>query len=78
MMKGCEVRKKDIELEKALFIWFKQKQEDGIPISGLILKAMVFELHKQFQAVLFPETVKTEFNASQSWFSRFCKCRNIR
>jgi len=26
---------KDIELEKALFIWFKQKREDGIPISGV-------------------------------------------
>jgi len=28
----CE---KDIELEKALFIWFKQKPEDGIPLAAL-------------------------------------------
>ena len=40
---------KDIELKKALFIWFKEKWEDRIPISGPILKAKALEQHKRFQ-----------------------------
>ena len=72
---------KDMELEKALFIWFKQKLENGIPISSPILKAKTLELHKQFQELYSnssPGTVRTEFNASQGWFSRFCQRHNIK
>ncbi|XP_065892463.1 tigger transposable element-derived protein 2-like [Dysidea avara] len=51
MVRPAKVMKcgKDVELEKALFIWFKQKREDGIPISGSILKAKALELHKRLQ-----------------------------
>ena len=72
---------KDMELEKTLFIWFKQKREDGIPISGPILKAKAVELHKRFQELYYNSsrgTVRMEFNASQGWFSRFCQHHNIR
>ena len=30
---------KDEELEAALFLWFKQKREEGIPITGPIVQA---------------------------------------
>jgi len=48
MVREAKVMKcgKDIEFEKALFIWFKQKWEDEIPISGPMLKTKTLELHK--------------------------------
>jgi len=47
MVREVKVMKcgKDIELQKALFIWFKQEREDGIPISGPILKTKALELY---------------------------------
>ena len=80
MVRPAKVMKcgKDVELEKALFIWFMQKREDGIPISGSILKAKALELHKRLQELRSSGTVRIEFNASQGWFSRFCQRHNIR
>jgi len=46
-----------------------------------LVATKVLELHKGFQELCSntsPETVRTEFNASQGWFSRFCKRHNIR
>ena len=40
---------KDEELETAVFLWFKQKQEEGIPITGPILQAKARELHKRLR-----------------------------
>ena len=37
---------KDEELETALYLWFKQKREDGIPITGLIVQAKAQKLHR--------------------------------
>ena len=36
---------RDEELETALHLWFKQKREDGISITGAILQAKARELH---------------------------------
>ena len=37
---------RDEELEVALFLWFKQKREEGIPITGPIVQAKARELYK--------------------------------
>ena len=39
----------DEELEKAVYFWFIQKREEGIPISGPILQAKVRVLNQQIQ-----------------------------
>ena len=38
---------KDENLETALFVWFKQKREEGIPITGAIMQAKARDLHKR-------------------------------
>lgn len=84
MSRSAKVMKcgKDVELEKALFLWFKQKREEGMPISGPVLKAKAIDLHKQLQQLRSEDTstveVRYEFNASQGWFSRFCQRHNLR
>ena len=73
---------KDVELEKALSLWFRQKWEEGMPISGPVLKAKAIDLHKRLQQLCSEDTstveIKYELSASQGWFSRFCQCHNIR
>lgn len=64
---------KDEELEQAVFLWFKQKREKGIPISGPILQAKARDLLKK----LHPESSE-QFTASTGWLWRFCQCHNIR
>ena len=36
---------KDEQLKAALFLWFKQKREEGTPITGPIVQAKARELH---------------------------------
>ena len=37
---------RDEEFEAALFLWFKQKWEEGVPITGPIMQAKAQELHQ--------------------------------
>ena len=63
---------KDEELEQTLFLWFKQKREDGIPISGPILQTKAWDIFKK----LHPESSE-QFAASNGWLWRFCQCHGI-
>ena len=59
-------------LGKAVYLWFKQKRMDGIPISGPILCEKAIQLSKK----LFGEGYK--FVASEGWKWRFCDRHGIR
>ena len=60
-------------MEQTLFLWFKQKREDGIPISGPILQTKAWDLFKK----LHPESSE-QFAASNGWLWRFCQRHGIR
>lgn len=68
---------KDEELETALYLWFKQKREEGIPITGAILQAKAREMHKRLSEAQGDGAVQ-EFTASSGWMWRFCQCHTLR
>ena len=74
---------KDEHLETALYIWFKQKREEGVPITGSIIRAKALDLHRQLHSHS-DETegdgsvVDSAFTASTGWIWRFGKRHNIR
>lgn len=68
---------KDEVLETVVFLWFKQKREEGIPITGPILQAKACELHKQLSEAQ-GDRVDQEFTASSGWMWRLCKHHAIR
>ena len=41
---------KDEHLETALYIWFKLKREEGVPITGSIIRAKALDLHRQLHS----------------------------
>lgn len=59
------------DVDDALYLWFKQKRAEGVPISGPLL----MEKAKEFHAML---NIKEEFSASSGWLSRFKKRHGIR
>ena len=61
----------DPKLDQAVFLWFKQKRAEGIPISGHILCEKAAELSK----LLLPDS---NFKASSGWKWRFCQRHGIR
>ena len=64
----------DEELDKSVFLWFTQKREEGIPISGQIIQAKASVFSQQIQ-----ERIEYKvFSASAGWIWRFCRCHNIR
>ena len=67
----------DEELEKAVYFWFIQKREEGIPISGPILQAKVRVLNQQIQEQRIESSSKV-FTTSAGWLWRFCQRHNIR
>ena len=68
---------KDEELETALYLWFKQKREEGIPITGAILQAKAREMHKRLSEARGDGAVQ-EFTALSGWMWRFCQRHTIR
>ena len=68
---------KDENLETALFVWFKQKREEGIPITGAIMQAKARDLHKRLSEARSDGAVQ-EFTASSGWLWRFCQRHSIR
>ena len=59
-------------LDKAVYLWFKQKRMDGIPVTGPILCEKAVQLSKK----LFGDNYK--FIASEGWKWRFCNRHGIR
>ena len=68
---------KDEELETTLFLWFKQRRENGVPITGAILQAKARELHQRLCEAR-PASYQRHFTALSGWIWRFCKRHSIR
>ena len=64
----------DPELEKAVYIWFRQKRMEKVPISGPLLCEKAVELYK----TLHKDAKESDFVASEGWKYRFCKRHGIR
>ena len=62
----------DEQHDKAVYLWFKQKRMEGVPISGLILREKAVQLHKK----MYGE--ESSFSGSTGWQWRFCKRHGIR
>lgn len=58
-------------MDCALYVWFKQRRMEEIPISGLILCEKAVQLNTQLQG-------DPSFVASEGWKSRFCERHGIR
>ena len=61
----------DDKLDQAVYLWFKQKRMEGVPISGPMLSAKALQLSKGLHG-------ETTFTASEGWRWRFCKRHGIR
>ena len=74
MKKQAKVMKvsEDKRLDQAVFLWFKQKRSEGVPISGPLLCEKAIELSKILQGE------DTYFKASEGWKWAFCKRHGIR
>ena len=64
----------DPELDKAVYIWFRQKRMEGIPISGPMLCEKAIDLYK----TLHKDAKESDFVASEGWKWRFCQRHGIR
>ena len=62
----------DAQHDKAVYVWFKQKRMEGMPISGPILSEKAIVLHK----IMYGE--ESNFCGSTGWQWRFCKRHGIR
>ena len=62
----------DQRLDQTVFLWFKQKSAEGVPISGPLLCEKALELSKILQGE------ETKFKASDGWKWRFCMRHGIR
>ena len=62
----------DEQHDKAIYLWFKQKWMEGVPISGPILCEKAVQLHKK----MYGE--ESSFSGSTGWQWRFCKRHGIR
>lgn len=65
------------QLERAVFIWFRQAREKGIPVSGPILQEKALHVHRKIKESLGEEDVGS-FVASTGWLWRFCNRHCIR
>ena len=74
MSKTAKVMKvgDDEQHDKAVYLWFKQKQMEGVPISGPILCEKAVQLHKK----MYGE--ESSFSGSTGWQWRFCKRHGMR
>ena len=62
----------DPEHDNAVFLWFKQKRMEDVPISGANLSEKGIQLHNKIH---HEESI---FSGSTGWLWRFCKCHRIR
>ena len=61
-------------LDKAVYVWFRQKRMEGVPISGPLLCEKAVVLYK----TLHKDAKASNFIASEGWKWRFCKRHGIR
>ena len=66
-MKSCSFE----DLEMALFVWFRQASEKGIPVSGPTLQEIARQFHRKIKYSLGEED-NGNFVASTGWLWRFC------
>ena len=76
MSKKAKVMKigDDKKLDKAVYVWFKQKRMEGVPVSGPMLREKAMVLSKAIN----DGEPSTAFTASEGWKWRFCKRHGIR
>jgi hypothetical protein len=63
----------DEQLDQAVYLWFKQQREKGVPVNGPMLRAKAAQLHD----MLKPDR-QGQFVASSGWQFRFTKRHSIR
>ena len=61
----------DTELDDAVYTWFTQQREQGVPISGTILKAQAEKIAKS-------KDTDSDFMANHGWFWRFQRRHGIK
>lgn len=69
----CMKLGKFIEMDEALYMWFRQEREKGCPVSGPLLAEKANILYN----LLYPENLVT-FTASSGYLTRFKKRYHIR
>lgn len=67
-MKKCEYEK----VSEALFLWFTQQREKGVPITGPLLQEKALVFHKEFNEG------ESDFTASIGWINRWKKRYGVR
>ena len=67
------------ELEEALFLWFKQKREEGTQVIGSIMQAKAQESYQRLNKVRGDSGPMQEFTASSGllWLTRNCSKKEI-
>ncbi len=61
----------DKQLDQAVYLWFKQKRMEGVPVSGGIIREKAIELNRKLHG-------ESTFKASEGWKWRFCQRHGIR
>ena len=61
------------EVNEALYIWFRQTREMGMPISGPILQQMALKFYEEFKKDSNPK-----FVTSTGWLQRWMKRYGVR
>lgn len=61
----------DKQLDQAVYLWFKQKRMEGVPVSGGMIREKALTLNRRLHG-------ETTFKASEGWKWRFCKRHGIR
>ena len=65
---------KDAELEMAVYVLFRQKREEGIPITRAIVQAKALELHTRLHVSQDDgvDEIPAQVTVSAGWLWRFC------
>ena len=61
----------DKQLDQVVYIWFKQKRMQSVPVTGPLLCTKALEISKTMHG-------ETAFTASEGWKWRFCNRHGIR
>ena len=61
----------DSKLDQAVYLWFRQKRMEGMPVSGPLLCEKAVALSRVLNG-------ETDFTASKGWSWRFCQRHGIR
>lgn len=77
MVKRKSMKKSEHEeVSEALFMWFVQNREKGIPLSGPLLREKALHFYEKLEKQ--PDNDDDKFTASDGWLNRWKKRYNIR